>query len=190
MSLTGLELRRRVRRRFVRALDALAERVDPEAPPDVGPEPVAPEPAPASSQPPPPQAATATPAPASTPLPALPKPPALRPPGAAAGASTASPERTKAAGGATLASERAATSPEDRQKQHWDRTRKGILRFVHEHGGKAGLRELHEYSERTFFVAHVGFSRLMEELTDEDLLDYDHDTAVAALTDAGRAAMG
>ena len=66
-----------------------------------------------------------------------------------------------------------------------------VTQFLNEmeitHGfDKASLRELHDYSERTFFVAHVGFSRMMEELTDNDLVDYDHDTATATLTDAGR----
>jgi hypothetical protein len=111
-------------------------------------------------------------APASAP--SAPTPPAEAP---AAATSTAQ----------TPAGARAAASPEARQAAHQARTRLGLLRFVHESGGRATLRALHEHSERTYFVAHMGFSRVMEQLTDEGLLDFDHDTGIATLTDAGRA---
>jgi hypothetical protein len=62
-----------------------------------------------------------------------------------------------------------------------------VLAFVADQGGSASLRDLHAHSEATWFVAHVSFSRLMEELTGEGLLSYDHDARVASLTDAGRA---
>jgi hypothetical protein len=195
MSITGFDLRKRLRRRAVRLLDALLERLErdehdaPEAPaPTVAPRPV-------QAAPPAPTAAPAPP----LPLPELPSRPAplgaqrvadttvAEPPARA----TARPSRAEpTASTETEAGARARVSPEDRQKAHWDRTRRGILRFVADQGGRAGLRELHDHSERTYFVAHVGFSRLMEELTAEGLLDYDHDTAVATLTDAGKVAAG
>jgi hypothetical protein len=78
-------------------------------------------------------------------------------------------------------------SPAERQARHWERTRKGLLRFIHERGGSATLHDLHEHSESTYFVAHVSFSRMMEELTGGGQLGYDHDTATATLTEAGRA---
>ncbi len=65
-----------------------------------------------------------------------------------------------------------------------------MLAFVAEQGGSAPLRAMHDHSESTFFVAHASFSRLMEELVDEELLDFDHDTGTATLSDAGRAAAG
>lgn len=85
----------------------------------------------------------------------------------------------------TPAGRKAKQSPEARQKAHWAKARAGILRFVHDQGGKASLRELHDHSERTWFIAHQSFSRMMEELTDEELLEFDHDTATATLTPAG-----
>jgi hypothetical protein len=195
MSITGFDLRKRLRRQVVRALDALLERLERE-------EREEPTPATAPVTPPAPAPVVAPPPPA--PLPEL--PPRTAPLGAQRVADTvtvtadradrpartaprkaaAKPERAPSA--ETEAGARARVSPEDRQKAHWDRTRRGILRFVADQGGRAGLRELHDHSERTYFVAHVGFSRLMEELTAEGLLDYDHDTAVATLTDAGKAA--
>jgi hypothetical protein len=80
-------------------------------------------------------------------------------------------------------------SAEERQQQHAERARRGVLQFVSEKGGSAALREMHDYSESTFFVAHASFSRLMEELTDAKLLDFNHDEARATLTEAGRAAL-
>ena len=72
-----------------------------------------------------------------------------------------------------------------RQKAHWEKTRLGVLGFVAENGGTASLREMHDF-ERKYFIAHQSFSRLMEELTDADLLAFDFDTGMATLTDAGR----
>jgi hypothetical protein len=77
---------------------------------------------------------------------------------------------------------------EQRQLAHWEKTRIGVLSFVAKNGGQASLREMHDHSERRFFVAHQSFSRLMEELTNASFLTYDFDSGVATLTDEGRAA--
>lgn len=199
MTKTGLDLRVRARRQLATWIDALADRIDPAGPnanaTSSTPDPVPPAEAPSPASP----AAPSSP----PPLPPLPHQPARasRPPGmspsapaapAAPPASTPPPASSRPATPATLTShtppsaQAAAESPEERQARHWARTRAGLLRFVDEQGGSATLRQLHEYSERTFFVAHVQFSKMMEELTDEALLDYDQDTATASLTDAGR----
>lgn len=183
MSITGLDLRDRLRRRVVRGLDVIADLLDDPAdeegsdtPADVPPRQAAP--------PPPPE----PPAPAAPldPLPELNRSlkPAARP---SRPEPTPPPPARVTASFATPAAEKASATPEDRQAAHWTRTREGVLRFVHESSGSATLRALHDYSEQTFFVAHVQFSKLMEELTDEGLLDYDHDTATATITEAGRA---
>jgi hypothetical protein len=146
----------------------------PEAPPAAAPEAppaAAPETTPAAAPEAPPAAAPAEPA---APRPARPKRPATPalPP-------LPQPE--------TPIKVTTKETPAEKQKKHWERARRGVLRFVLEKGGQATLRELHEHSESTYFIAHVSFSRLMEELTGEKLLDYDHDTANATLTEAGRA---
>ncbi|MCB9664780.1 MAG: hypothetical protein H6732_11750 [Alphaproteobacteria bacterium] len=182
MSWTGLDLRRRVRRRLARLLEGIADVVDVVDAVD-DPPPAAPPPEPVVAPP----VATPAPDPAPAPPPPLPRidprktGPLQDAPKAPSKAATPAPAT------ATPAAEKAKLSPEERQAAHLARTRKGLLRFVHDQGGRAGLRELHDYSEKTFFVAHVGFSRMMEELTEHGLLDYDHDDAVATLTDAGRA---
>jgi hypothetical protein len=254
MSLTGLHLRSRVRRRVLSALDLAIALLDPPAapadpssngqattpppavqpidpaippanPPAIPPAPTLAPPAPAA---PPPAATPTTPPAASAPTAAtapaapteaqpddapakaarkpkalapLPQPPvpAAAPPKAgkrgkaavdAAPPEPAKPAQPPPAPPAPAAAPPAADANAERQKKHWDRTRKGVLRFVREKGGSATLRDLHDHSEQTYFVAHVSFSRLMEELTGEALLSYDHNTATAALTDAGRALLG
>jgi hypothetical protein len=180
MSLTGLHLRRTVRRGLARGLEALAAVVDVPERTERAPEPATVVPEPAAPAPKAPEPAKPLP-----PLPAVdkPKPPTPAELAAARTPGAARPPAETSAGAA------ARVSPEDRQRQHWERTRRGLLLFVHEQGGRVSLRDLHEHSDKTYHVAHVGFSRMMEELTDQGLLAYDHDTALAAITEAGRAEM-
>lgn len=172
MSITGLKIRSTLRSGILMVLDQLISLLDG---PDHASESTAEsapsaEPAPSSEPAPPPKVAPA----ASSGPPPLPEPPSHRPPlDVLAETPKAKPKKKPSAA--------------DRQKKHWERTRKGVLAFVHEQGGRSTLRDMHDHSESTYFVAHVSFSRLMEELTDEGLLDYDHDTAEARLTDEGRA---
>jgi hypothetical protein len=46
------------------------------------------------------------------------------------------------------------------------------------------MREMHDYSQSKFLVAHQGFSKLMEACVDEALVELDHGTVT--LTAAGR----
>jgi hypothetical protein len=195
MSFTGLHLRKRIRRRVVRIIDRLLHLLDEEG---------APAPAPATSHVRPTAPPTLTPPPAAPAAAEAPAAPAEAPPAAAAPeaptpsapAEPARPARPKRPATPALpplpqpetpTKVAAKETPAEKQKKHWERARRGVLRFVLEKGGQATLRELHEHSESTYFIAHVSFSRLMEELTGEKLLDYDHDTATATLTEAGRA---
>ncbi len=67
------------------------------------------------------------------------------------------------------------------------RAKKGTLKFVRDAGGTAELADMHDHSERRYFVAHRAFSRLMEEITDEGLLHYDSGTGVSTMTGKGEA---
>jgi hypothetical protein len=60
------------------------------------------------------------------------------------------------------------------------------LTWLVDHGGQANMGDMHDHSEKRYFVAHRGFSRLMEEFTDEELVTYQD--GIVALTDAGREA--
>ena len=76
---------------------------------------------------------------------------------------------------------------ETRQKDLQDRARQGVLKFVSDRGGSAQLSEIHEFSEKKYFIAHQVFSRLMDGVVSEGLLDFDFISNTATLTDAGRA---
>lgn len=83
----------------------------------------------------------------------------------------------------------AAKSPIDEEKirKHREKTKKGVLKHLSQKGGSTSLAELHDYSEKRFFVAHRAFSSLMEEVVDEGLILWDATSGIATLTDAGRA---
>ena len=77
--------------------------------------------------------------------------------------------------------------PEEKQKQQAavKRARDGVLLFLAEKGGELPMKEMHDYSEARFFIAHRGFSKLMEEYTEVGLVDFNHETGHTALTDDG-----
>ena len=75
---------------------------------------------------------------------------------------------------------------EDKVKKHMLKTRKGVLKFVHDNGGSATLAEMHDYSERRFFVAHKKFSDLMEAMIADEQIDYNAAESVATLTETGK----
>ena len=78
---------------------------------------------------------------------------------------------------------------EEKQRKFMARARKGLLTKVSEAGGSIPLGELHDHSEKRYFIAHRAFSTLMEEMVAEGLLDYESGTGIARLTEAGRAVM-
>ena len=76
---------------------------------------------------------------------------------------------------------------EDKQKAYFEKARKGMLAWLAQRGGAAAtLGDMHEHSSSRYLITHQGFSKLMESLVDEKLIDYDEGTRTATLTDAGR----
>ena len=69
--------------------------------------------------------------------------------------------------------------------KHFERTRRAMLKFVVDQGGTASLADMHDRSERRYFIGHKRFSTLMEGLVDEGLIDFDHATGTAAITAGG-----
>jgi len=74
----------------------------------------------------------------------------------------------------------------DKVAKHLKRTRKGILKFIEKNGGTCGLAEMHDHSEKRFFVGHRKFSELMEGMVDEGLISYSWDTQEATITATGK----
>ena len=93
------------------------------------------------------------------------------------------------------AAEEAAEAPADpkaeemakKAAKHFERTRVAMLKFVIEQGGEASMADMHALSERRYFIGHKRFSDLMEGIVGEGLIDFDHATGVAQITDAGAA---
>ncbi|NOY25131.1 MAG: hypothetical protein GXP62_04580 [Oligoflexia bacterium] len=72
--------------------------------------------------------------------------------------------------------------------RHRIKTRAGLLKWLGQQDeGQASMADMHDYTERRFFVAHRGFSDLMEQLTDQGLIDFDPEGGLCTITDAGRA---
>ena len=88
----------------------------------------------------------------------------------------ASPDEEEAAKAAEMAVKAA---------KHFERTRRAMLKFVVDQGGTASLADMHDRSERRYFIGHKRFSTLMEGLVDEGLIDFDHATGIAAITAGG-----
>jgi len=101
-----------------------------------------------------------------------PAPPPAPPPVVEAAPASAAPE---------ISDEQAA-----KVAKHFEKTRRAVLKFVADQGGSASMAEMHDYSERRYFIAHKKFSDLMEGIVDEGLIDFDHAAGEATLTSAGQ----
>jgi hypothetical protein len=73
-----------------------------------------------------------------------------------------------------------------RYQEHFERARKGVLKFLNDKGGKLPLAEMHDYSLNKFLIQHQGFSRMMETFVDQGLVDFDQESYEATITEAGR----
>lgn len=86
-------------------------------------------------------------------------------------------------------------SPEEQEKQakiaaHFEKARKGVLKHLAEGGGTMSMADMHDFSERRYFVAHQGFSRMMEGFVAEGLISYNTAIGEATITDSGRSFAG
>lgn len=79
-------------------------------------------------------------------------------------------------------------SPEalEKQRQFFERARKGVLQHLNEKGGKLNMSELHDYSLKKYLIQHQRFSQMMETFVGEQLVEFDWGTQDVTLTDAGR----
>lgn len=154
-------------------------------------------PAPTPAPQPPPAPVEAKPAVSASPPPA-PSPAAAPKPAAAAGATPVGPvsrarpkgQRKPPPGSApqTPTGKKPgagkAISP-DKMRKAVLRAKKGTMKFVKDAGGQSELADMHDNSERKYFVGHRAFSRLMEEITEEGLLHYDSGTGMSTMLEKG-----
>lgn len=86
-------------------------------------------------------------------------------------------------------------SPEEKAKlekvaAHQEKARKGLLKWLVEQGGTTNMADMHDYSERRYFIAHQGFSRLMEGFVADGLVDYDARSGGITITEKAREFVG
>ena len=83
------------------------------------------------------------------------------------------------------AEEEPELSPEEKKAQaaakHLAKTKKGLVQKVSDLGGSTTLPELHDYSEKKFFVGHKRFSDLMEEMIAEELISFSYEDSAITL---------
>jgi hypothetical protein len=75
---------------------------------------------------------------------------------------------------------------DEKQKQFFERARRGVLQYLSDQGGKLNMSELHEYSLKKFLIQHQRFSIMMEGFVNEGLVEFDWGTQNTTLTDTGR----
>jgi hypothetical protein len=126
------------------------------------------------------QPAAAAPPAAHSPPRAAPPPP-IRPP--APPAKAAPIKAAPVADTAPLDPEAAAQAAKVEKAR--TRARKGVLQHIEKEGGAVPMKDAHDYSERRYFIAHRGFSDMMEWWLERDYISYDNE--IVKVTDAGRA---
>jgi hypothetical protein len=81
-----------------------------------------------------------------------------------------------------------AQSPEaiEKQRQFFERARKGVLQYLNDQGGKLNMSELHEYSLKKYLIQHQRFSMMMETFVNDKLVVFDWATQDVTLAVDGR----
>jgi hypothetical protein len=132
-----------------------------------------------------PPAKPAAPPPRAEPPP-IPKPPvAAAKPQVATEPSVAAKPASAAPAAPGENSEKTAVD-EAKIKRHRSKAERGVLKHLHKQGGTMSMKDLHDFSERRYFIAHVGFSKMMEFFVEYRYVDFDHDSYIVVLNDDGR----
>ena len=84
-----------------------------------------------------------------------------------------------------MSSETTPQSPDEKQKAHFARAKKAILKLAADKGGTCDMRDMHSLSESQFFIAHQKFSMMLQECVEEALVEIDSQTIT--LTEKGHA---
>ncbi len=84
-----------------------------------------------------------------------------------------------------MSSETTPQSPDEKQKAHFARAKKAILKLAADNGGTCDMTDMHTLSESQFFIAHQKFSMMLQECVEEALVEIDSQTIT--LTEKGHA---
>ena len=86
----------------------------------------------------------------------------------------------------SLAPTQGGASAEDKSAKHLAKTRRALLQKLNDAEGPLTLGELHDYSERRYFIGHKKFSDLFEAMIDQGVVTWDPQAATASLTERGQ----
>ena len=75
---------------------------------------------------------------------------------------------------------------DEKQKAFFERSRKGVLKYLDEQGGNLSMSQMHDYSMNKYLIQHQGFSKMMETFVDEGLVTFDQATYNVAITELGK----
>ena len=84
-----------------------------------------------------------------------------------------------------MSSETTPQSPDEKQKAHFARAKKAILKLAADNGGTCDMSDMHTLSESQFFIAHQKFSMMLQECVEEALVEID--SQPLTLTEKGNA---
>ena len=85
-----------------------------------------------------------------------------------------------------MSSETTPQSPDEKQKAHFARAKKAILKLAADNGGTCDMSDMHTLSESQFFIAHQQFSMMLEECVQDGLVEVDSNNIIT-LTEKGQA---
>ena len=77
-------------------------------------------------------------------------------------------------------------SMDEKQRAFFERARKGVLKHLHDQGGKLPMKEMHDYSMNKYLIQHQGFSRMMETFVNEGLVEFDDASYDVTITELGK----
>ena len=75
---------------------------------------------------------------------------------------------------------------QQKQKEFWEKARKGVLKYLADQGGKLDMGKLHEYSATKYFIQHQRFSEMMESFVNEGLAEHDFSSGQTCITELGQ----
>ena len=84
-----------------------------------------------------------------------------------------------------MSAETTPRSPDEKQKAHFARAKKAILKLAADNGGTCDMTDMHTLSESQFFIAHQKFSMMLEECVEDGLVEVVSQTIT--LTEKGHA---
>ena len=85
-----------------------------------------------------------------------------------------------------MSNEMTEAQKEEKIKEHFEKARKGVLKYIEEKGGSLSMSEMHDYSLQKYLIQHQRFSIMMESFVNEGLVSFDDATQDVLITDKSK----